>query len=88
LADAPAGHTLVIFADSSSADACPGDVCSLLNGGVAYHRAESVEARDAIQTFGGVHHLPVAENVRACMFTLRCIVKIAQAVRQTSLKYD
>ena len=29
-----------------------------------------------------------AENVRACMFTLRCIVKIAQAVQQTSLKYD
>uniref|UniRef100_UPI0037C19717 type VI secretion system Vgr family protein n=1 Tax=Ideonella sp. TaxID=1929293 RepID=UPI0037C19717 len=60
---APAGHTLVIFADSSSADACPEDVCSLLNGGVAYHRAESVEARDAIQAFGGSRQLPVAETV-------------------------
>ncbi len=60
---APAGHTLVIFADSSSADACPEDVCSLLNGGVAFHRAESVEARDAIQAFGGSRQLPVAETL-------------------------
>lgn len=29
-----------------------------------------------------------ADNLRACRFTLRAIVKIAQAVQETSLKYD
>ncbi|TDM09219.1 MAG: hypothetical protein C4K60_07905 [Ideonella sp. MAG2] len=61
--EAPAGHSLVIFADSTSTEACPENVCSLLGGGVAYHRAESVEAQDAIQAFGGMRQLPVAETV-------------------------
>ncbi len=29
-----------------------------------------------------------ADNLRACRFTLRAIVKIAQAAQQTSLRYD
>ena len=29
-----------------------------------------------------------ADNLRACQFTLRAIVKIAQAVQQTSLRYE
>lgn len=29
-----------------------------------------------------------ADNLRACRFTLRAIVKIAQAVQQSSLRYD
>jgi hypothetical protein len=29
-----------------------------------------------------------ADNLRACQFTLRAIIKIAQAVQQTSLRYE
>jgi hypothetical protein len=29
-----------------------------------------------------------SENLRTCQFTLRAIVKIAQGVQQTSLRYD
>ena len=29
-----------------------------------------------------------ADNLRACQFTLRAIVKIAQGVQQTRLRYD
>jgi hypothetical protein len=33
-------------------------------------------------------HDEAADNLRACRFTLRAIVKVAQQVQQTSLKYE
>ena len=43
---APSGHTLVLFADSTQLQE---DVASAAAGGIRYHRAHSLEARDTLQ---------------------------------------
>lgn len=48
-ADAPAGHVLVLFSDSS---AQPQDACSEGEGGVRFHRSDATESRDGIQVIG------------------------------------
>ncbi|MDR7192628.1 type VI secretion system Vgr family protein [Luteimonas terrae] len=48
-ADAPAGHVLVLFSDSS---AQPQDAGSAAGGGVRFHRSDATEARDSIQAIG------------------------------------
>ena len=63
--------------------------------GTVPHRS-GVVVRTACQSFLQVEvgHEPAykhsigADNLRACRFTLRAIVKIAQAVQKSSLKYD
>ncbi|MFZ5550586.1 MAG: type VI secretion system Vgr family protein [Pseudomonadota bacterium] len=60
--DAPLGHTLVLFADSASRASCPEDAVSAgALGGVRYHASGAIRAQDAVQAFGGVRRLPVAE---------------------------
>ncbi|TAL20891.1 MAG: type VI secretion system tip protein VgrG [Aquabacterium sp.] len=56
---APAGHRLVIFADSVQ---LPADATSDADGGIRFHRSSSQEASDAIQAFGGVRVLPAART--------------------------
>jgi uncharacterized protein involved in type VI secretion and phage assembly len=58
-AAAPAGHRLVIFADSG---AQPEDATSAADGGIRYHRASSQEASDAIQAWGGLRQFGVAQT--------------------------
>jgi len=63
-AEAPLGHQLVIFADSTDAQSCPDDATSaspLGGAGIRFHRASSQEAQDAIQAFGGERRLASAE---------------------------
>lgn len=63
-AQAPLRHTLVVFADSASAASCPEDSISTSAApmpGVRYHASGAIQAQDAIQAFGGVRRLPVAE---------------------------
>ncbi|MCD7100429.1 type VI secretion system Vgr family protein, partial [Stenotrophomonas sp. MMGLT7] len=48
-AEAPAGHRLVIFADSA---AQPQDAGSARDGGVRFHRSDATEAADSVQAFG------------------------------------
>ena len=47
--DVPAGHTVVIFADSSR---LPQDASAATQGGIRFHRDASTEASDAIQGLG------------------------------------
>ena len=58
--DAPAGHGLVVFADSPAADSSPEDDTSAANGGIRFHRASAVEEVDAVQAFGGLRVLQAA----------------------------
>jgi type VI secretion system VgrG family protein len=51
-AEAPAGHQLVLFADSASTSSCPADPSSQTGGGIRFHRASSQETSDAIQALG------------------------------------
>ena len=61
---APAGHTVVFFADSVSASSCPEDATSRAgSGGVAgiaaqpgirFHRSSAVESADAVQALGSL----------------------------------
>lgn len=63
-AQAALGHTLVVFADSAGAASCPEDSISASSApmpGVRYHASGAVQAQDAIQAFGGVRQLPVAQ---------------------------
>lgn len=62
-AQAPLRHTLVVFADSARAASCPEDSISAASAmpGVRYHASGAVQAQDAIQAFGGVRQLPVAQ---------------------------
>ena len=53
-AQAPAGHRLVIFADSA---AQPQDASSARDGGVRFHRSDATEAADAVQVFGARRQL-------------------------------
>ena len=46
---APAGHRLVLFADSAG---LPEDPASCADGGVRYHRSDGTETRDAVQGIG------------------------------------
>ena len=47
--EAPAGHRLVLFAESASQ---PEDAGSASDGGVRYHRSDATEARDAVLGVG------------------------------------
>lgn len=59
--DAPAGHRVVISADSAR---WPQDRTSAGSGGIRFHRASSQEKQDAIQAFGGLRQLmPTATAV-------------------------
>jgi type VI secretion system secreted protein VgrG len=58
--DAPAGHTVVLFADSPSATSCPADASSAAGGGVRFHRASSQETSDAVQALGALRTLQSA----------------------------
>ena len=65
-ADSPAGHRVVIFADSASKTSCPEDLSSqnaLSGRGIRYHRASSQEKQDAVQAFGGLRRLQAATSV-------------------------
>lgn len=62
-ADAPAGHRLVVVADTVATGSCPEDPTSAsdLGGpGVRFHASGAVQAQDAVQAFGGHRRLPVA----------------------------
>jgi uncharacterized protein involved in type VI secretion and phage assembly/uncharacterized protein (DUF2345 family) len=52
--DAPAGHRIVFFADSTR---WPEDLTSKSSSGIRFHRASSQEKQDAIQSFGGLREL-------------------------------
>lgn len=52
--DVPAGHTVVIFADSQK---LPEDATSTASGGIRFHRDDATEASDAIQGLGVSHRL-------------------------------
>ncbi len=58
--DAPAGHSVVLFADSPAEAACPEDATSQGTGGIRFHRASSQERVDAIQALGGTRVLQSA----------------------------
>jgi hypothetical protein len=63
--------------------------------GTVPHRS-GIAVQDHCRAFlqANVEHEPAfnmekgEDNLRACRFTLRAIVKIAQAVQQTSLRYE
>ena len=58
--DAPAGHGVVVFADSPAVASCPEDPTSEAGAGIRFHRASAVETRDAVQAFGGLRTLQAA----------------------------
>lgn len=58
-AEAPAGHSLVIFADSATQ---PEDATSAADGGIRFHRSSSQETSDAIQAWGGLRTFGVAQT--------------------------
>lgn len=66
VAEAPAGHGVVLFADSPSVASCPEDATSEagassgLRPGIRFHRSSAVETRDAVQAFGGLRTLQAA----------------------------
>lgn len=47
--DAPAGHRLVLFAQSGL---CPADATSAGDGGIRFHRSDATESADSVQAFG------------------------------------
>ncbi|WP_394777958.1 type VI secretion system Vgr family protein, partial [Undibacterium sp.] len=62
-ADAPSGHQLVLFADSTQAGATPEDATSkqaLGGAGIRFHGARSGEEQDSIQALGAKRVLNVA----------------------------
>jgi type VI secretion system secreted protein VgrG len=64
--DSPAGHRVVIFADSVDKASCPEDLCSASGvggAGIRYHRASSQEEQDSIQAFGGQRRLQASRTV-------------------------
>ena len=61
--EAPAGHSVVLFADSPAAASCPDDPTSqsLLGGsGIRFHRSAAVEEQDAITALGSQRTLQSA----------------------------
>lgn len=54
-AHAPAGHTLVLFADSTHAAACPEDLSSQHEHGIHFHGAHAIDAPDGVQALAQAH---------------------------------
>ncbi|WP_425480829.1 type VI secretion system Vgr family protein [Montanilutibacter psychrotolerans] len=52
--DAPAGHRIVVFAESGQG---PQDAAAESGGGIRYHRSDATEASDTVQAFGLVRRL-------------------------------
>ncbi len=62
--DAPAGHTLVVFADSSRWPENPTSASATGGAGIKFHRSAATEEQDSIQAFGGQRSLnPAATAV-------------------------
>jgi len=62
--DAPSGHTLVIFADSSRWPENPSSASATGGAGIKFHRSAATEDQDTIQAFGGQRSLnPAATAV-------------------------
>lgn len=61
-ADAPAGHALVVFADSA---AQAQDATSERDGGLRFHRADATEATDSVLTLGRSRRIGVTALVLA-----------------------
>ncbi|HEX3140597.1 MAG TPA: type VI secretion system Vgr family protein, partial [Rhizobacter sp.] len=57
---APSGHRIVFFADSTRWPQNPTSKAQLGGAGIRFHRAAAVEQQDAIQSFGGLRQLTPA----------------------------
>jgi uncharacterized protein involved in type VI secretion and phage assembly len=55
--DAPHGHTLVVFADSSRWPENPSSASTIGGAGIKFHRSAATEDQDTIQAFGGQRSL-------------------------------
>jgi type VI secretion system secreted protein VgrG len=55
--DAPSGHTLVVFADSSRWPENPSSGSAIGGAGIKFHRSAATEDQDTIQAFGGQRSL-------------------------------
>ena len=55
--DAPSGHTLVIFADSTRWPENPTSASAVGGAGIKFHRSAATEDQDTIQAFGGQRSL-------------------------------
>lgn len=57
-ADAPGGHRLVIFADSTALPQDDSSASALGGTGIRFHRADATEQQDTLQVLGAVFSLP------------------------------
>ena len=77
---APAGHTVVLLADTVRASSCPEDATSQSgvatgDGGIRFHRSSAVETSDAVQAWGGVRQFqPATTTVLAWDYAAKCAV--------------
>ena len=73
--DAPSGHTLVIFADSSRWPENPTSASATGGAGIKFHRSAATEDQDTIQAFGGQRSLnPAATAVLQWDYTQKSAV--------------